>query len=121
VPGACSGGCFHRRSSLVSSAQEATLRVVAAILHLGNIEFMQGPESDLSKVKEGKSNFHLQAASELLMCDSKGLLDSLCTWILATRDGNITVSLDVEATTVNRDTRSQNHLLPLVCLVCIGC
>jgi hypothetical protein len=34
---------------------------------LGNIEFMQGPESDSSKVKEGKSNFHLQAASELLM------------------------------------------------------
>jgi hypothetical protein len=29
----------------------------------------------------------------------KGLLDSLCTQILATRDGNITVSLDVEATT----------------------
>jgi len=54
-------------------------------------------------------------------CDSKGLLDSLCTRILATRDGNITVSLDVEATTVNRDTGSQNHLLPLVCLVCIGC
>jgi hypothetical protein len=51
----------------------------------------------------------------------KGLLDSLCTRILATRDGNITVSLDVEATTVNLDTRSQNHLLPLVCLVCIGC
>ncbi len=37
-------------------------------------------------------------------CDSKGLLDSLCTRILATRDGNITMSLDVVAATVNRDT-----------------
>jgi myosin-5 len=67
VPGACSSGRFHRRSSLVSSAQEAIFQVVAAILHLGNIEFMQRPKSDSSKVKEGKSNFHLQAASELLM------------------------------------------------------
>jgi hypothetical protein len=47
-------------------------------------------------------------------CDSKGLLDFLCTRILATRDGNITVSLDVEAATINRDILSQNHLLPLV-------
>ncbi len=67
MPGACSSGCFYCRSSLVLNAQEAIFRVVAAILHLGNIEFMQGPESDSSKVKEGKSNFHLQAASELLM------------------------------------------------------
>jgi myosin heavy subunit len=37
-------------------------------------------------------------------CDSKGLLDSLCTRILATHDGNITMSLDVVAATVNRDT-----------------
>ncbi|CAM6054233.1 unnamed protein product [Sphagnum tenellum] len=87
-----------------SDDQEAIFRVVAAILHLGNIEFMQGPEPDSSKVKEGKSNFHLQAASELLMCDSKGLLDSLCTRILATRDGNITMNLDVVAATFNRDT-----------------
>ncbi len=67
MPGACSSGCFHSRSSLVLSAQEAIFRVVAAILHLGNIEFTQGSESDSSKVKEGESNFHLQAASELLM------------------------------------------------------
>ncbi len=67
MPGACSSGCFHRRSSLVLSAQEAIFRVVIAILHLGNIEFMQGLESNSSKVKEGKSNFHLQATYELLM------------------------------------------------------
>lgn len=37
-------------------------------------------------------------------CESKGLLDSLCTRVLVTRDGNITMTLNVEQATINRDT-----------------
>jgi len=41
--------------------------VVAAILHLGNIEFSKGKEMDSSTPKDEKSRFHLQTAAELFM------------------------------------------------------
>jgi myosin-5 len=41
--------------------------VVAAILHLGNIEFSKGKEMDSSMPKDEKSQFHLQTAAELFM------------------------------------------------------
>lgn len=47
--------------------QEAIFRVVAAILHLGNIEFGKGKESDSSAPKDEKSNYHLKTAAELFM------------------------------------------------------
>ncbi|XP_024543080.1 myosin-11 [Selaginella moellendorffii] len=84
--------------------QEAIFRVVASILHLGNVEFVHGKESDSSKLKDDKSKFHLEAAAELLRCDVKGLGDSLCTRVIVTRDETITKTLDPMAATVNRDT-----------------
>lgn len=45
--------------------QEGIFRVVAAILHLGNIEFKKGKEIDSSEPKDEKSRFHLRAAAEL--------------------------------------------------------
>ncbi|KAJ7567450.1 hypothetical protein O6H91_02G148000 [Diphasiastrum complanatum] len=84
--------------------QEAIFRVVASILHLGNIEFVPGKETDSSKPKDEKANFHLQVAADLLKCDAKGLQDSLCTRIITTRDESIKVSLDPTSATVNRDT-----------------
>lgn len=47
--------------------QEAIFRVVAAILHLGNIEFTRGSEPDSSQPKDDKSRFHLKTAAELFM------------------------------------------------------
>lgn len=47
--------------------QEAIFRTLAAILHLGNIEFSPGKEHDSSVIKDKKSTFHLQMAAELLM------------------------------------------------------
>lgn len=47
--------------------QEATFRVVAAVLHLGNISFVKGREVDSSLLKDEKARFHLKAAAELLM------------------------------------------------------
>ncbi|KAG0604572.1 hypothetical protein M758_10G181000 [Ceratodon purpureus] len=84
--------------------QEAIFRVVASVLHLGNIDFVAGSDSDSSKLKDAKSKFHLEAAAELLQCEPKGLLDSLCTRVLVTRDGNITMTLNMDQATVNRDT-----------------
>jgi len=41
--------------------------VVAAILHLGNVDFVKGKEVDSSKLKDDKSLFHLQTAADLFM------------------------------------------------------
>ncbi|GMP36369.1 hypothetical protein CsSME_00008514 [Camellia sinensis var. sinensis] len=56
---------------------DAIFRVVAAILHLGNIEFAKGIEIDSSILKDDKSKFHLQTIAELLMCDAVALEDAL--------------------------------------------
>ncbi|KAJ9182366.1 hypothetical protein P3X46_006369 [Hevea brasiliensis] len=47
--------------------QDAIFRVVAAILHLGNVEFTKGDEVDSSIPKDDKSWFHLKTAAELFM------------------------------------------------------
>lgn len=49
-----------------NSFQEAIFRVVAAVLHLGNIEFTKGKEIDSSIIKNEKSRFHLNITAELL-------------------------------------------------------
>lgn len=43
--------------------------MVAAILHLGNIDFIKGDEVDSSKLKDDKSCYHLQTSAELLMLE----------------------------------------------------
>ncbi|CAN8247655.1 unnamed protein product [Cochlearia groenlandica] len=84
-------------------AQDAIFRVVASILHLGNVNFIKGEEADSSKLRDEKSNFHLQTAAELLMCNEKMLEDSLCKRVIVTPDGNITKPLDPESAALNRD------------------
>ncbi|XP_057807584.1 myosin-12 isoform X2 [Salvia miltiorrhiza] len=83
--------------------QEAIFRVVAAILHLGNIEFVKGSEVDSSKLKNDKSLYHLQTAAELLQCSEKALEDSLCKRVIVTPDGSITKPLDPAAAVTSRD------------------
>lgn len=51
---------------LYSFMQEAIFRVVAAILHLGNVDFAKGKEIDSSVIKDEKSRFHLNMTAELL-------------------------------------------------------
>ncbi|RLN10008.1 hypothetical protein C2845_PM11G21890 [Panicum miliaceum] len=86
-----------------SEEQEAIFRVVAAILHLGNVEFAEGVDGDSSKPKDEKSLFHLRTVAELFMCDAKALEDSLCQRIIVTRDENIVKTLDPEAAKGSRD------------------
>lgn len=47
--------------------KDAIFRVVAAILHLGNVNFIKGEDADSSKLRDDKSRYHLQTAAELLM------------------------------------------------------
>lgn len=86
-----------------SDEQDGIFRVVAGILHLGNIEFSEGKETDSSIPKDEKSRFHLRTAAELFMCDEKALEDSLCKRIIVTRDENITKCLDPQAAVLSRD------------------
>ncbi|KAL0464349.1 UNVERIFIED_CONTAM: Myosin-12 [Sesamum latifolium] len=83
--------------------QEAIFRVVAAILHLGNVEFVKGNEVDSSKLKDDKAHYHLQTTAELLMCNEKALEDSLCQRVIVTPDGSITKPLDPAAAITSRD------------------
>ncbi|KMZ61687.1 putative Myosin XI [Zostera marina] len=83
--------------------QDGIFRVVAAILHLGNVEFSKGNEADSSVPKDDKSRFHLKSASEMFMCDQKALEDSLCKRVMVTRDETITKNLDPRAASLNRD------------------
>lgn len=46
--------------------QDAIFRVVAAVLHIGNVEFSKGKEIDSSVLKDEKSRFHLNTTAELL-------------------------------------------------------
>uniref|UniRef100_K4AKJ0 Uncharacterized protein n=1 Tax=Setaria italica TaxID=4555 RepID=K4AKJ0_SETIT len=86
-----------------SDEQDAIFRVVAAILHLGNVEFAEGSEADSSVPKDEKSQFHLKTAAELFMCDEKGLEESLCKRVMATRGESITKNLDPRAAALSRD------------------
>ncbi|KAF8643980.1 hypothetical protein HU200_066619 [Digitaria exilis] len=86
-----------------SDEQDAIFRVVAAILHLGNVEFAEGSEADSSVPKDEKSQFHLKTAAELFICDEKGLEESLCKRVMATRGESITRNLDPRAAALSRD------------------
>ncbi|XP_048332479.2 myosin-15 isoform X4 [Ziziphus jujuba] len=83
--------------------QEAIFRTLAAILHLGNIEFSPGKEHDSSVLKDQKSSFHMQMAADLLMCDMNLLLATLCTRSIQTREGIIVKALDCNAAIAGRD------------------
>ncbi|KAI4986953.1 hypothetical protein ZWY2020_019583 [Hordeum vulgare] len=80
---------------------------VAAILHLGNVDFGEGSEPDSSAPKDEKSKFHLKTAAELFMCDANGLEESLCKRVMATRGESITKNLDSKGAALSRDALSR--------------
>ncbi|KAM6596241.1 hypothetical protein CsatA_006765 [Cannabis sativa] len=83
--------------------QEAIFRVIAAILHLGNIEFTKGKEIDSSLPKDDKAKFHLKMTADLLMCDADALEDALCKRVMITPEEVIKRSLDPQSAAVSRD------------------
>ncbi|KAK8485634.1 hypothetical protein V6N13_104308 [Hibiscus sabdariffa] len=83
--------------------QDAIFRVVAGILHLGNVDFAKGKETDSSQPKDDKSRLHLKTTAELFMCDDKALEESLCKRVFVTRDESIIKALDPDAAALSRD------------------
>ncbi|KAL9247272.1 hypothetical protein vseg_020720 [Gypsophila vaccaria] len=83
--------------------QEAIFRVVAAILHLGNINFVKGAEIDSSAIKDEKSRFHLNTTAELLRCDASNLEDALIKRVMVTPEEVITMTLDPVNALASRD------------------
>ncbi|XP_038710394.1 myosin-17-like isoform X2 [Tripterygium wilfordii] len=83
--------------------QDGIFRVVAAILHLGNVEFSKGEEIDSSVIKDEKSRFHLDVTAELLECDAKSLEDALIKRVMVTPEEVITRTLDPVAALGSRD------------------
>ncbi|XP_052164098.1 myosin-17-like isoform X9 [Oryza glaberrima] len=88
---------------IIEQEQEAIFRVVAAVLHLGNINFAKGSEVDSSVIKDDKSRFHLNTAAELLMCDCKKLENALIKREINTPEGVITTTVGPSSATVSRD------------------
>ncbi|KAI3806052.1 hypothetical protein L1987_21943 [Smallanthus sonchifolius] len=83
--------------------QDAIFRVLASVLHLGNIDFSKGKEVDSSVLKDDKSKFHLQTTAELLLCDLQELEDALLKRVMVTPEEVIKRSLDPEGASVSRD------------------
>ncbi|KAM7269182.1 hypothetical protein ACFE04_024679 [Oxalis oulophora] len=108
--------------------QEAIFRVVAAILHLGNIQFSKGKEADSSVPKDDQAKFHLKTTAELFMYDfypksyyttiqiqekyktepggwtyCKALEDALCKRVMITPEEVIKRSLDPVSAVISRD------------------
>ena len=76
--------------SLVGIPEEEQLAVcqtVAAVLHLGNVSFLEGAEQDSSKVASGAPQQHLEAAAKLLGVGADGLAHALTTRTRQTTDG----------------------------------
>ncbi len=67
--------------------QDAAFRTVAAVLHLGNLDFVDsGADSEASTIA-APAKRHLAAAAKLLGVDAAGLLKSLTTRTRQTVDG----------------------------------
>ncbi|CAI0627898.1 unnamed protein product [Linum tenue] len=83
--------------------QDSIFKVVAAVLHLGNVEFAKGPEIDSSVIKDEKSRFHLNTVAELLQCDAKSLEDALVKRVMVTPEEIIKRPLDPVGALGSRD------------------
>ncbi|GJP48240.1 hypothetical protein CLOM_g7505, partial [Closterium sp. NIES-68] len=81
--------------------QLSILRLLAAVLHLGNVEFREkGDKLRVAKHAEDT----LETVASLLSCDRKKLQESLCTVRRKVGGETIKSALDVKAATVRRDT-----------------
>lgn len=66
--------------------QDACFRLVAAVLHMGNLEFAEGSEQDSSQLAPVAAK-HLDACAMLLGVAPEGLLKALTTRTRQTVDG----------------------------------
>lgn len=84
--------------------QEAVFRTVAAVLHLGNVEFAEAAvDGAEGSAVAPAAEEHLAAAAALLGVDPEGLRKALTTRTRHTPDGAIVSPIDVPAAEDNRD------------------
>eukprot|EP00227_Mantoniella_beaufortii_P020036 CAMPEP_0197602356 /NCGR_PEP_ID=MMETSP1326-20131121/37008_1 /TAXON_ID=1155430 /ORGANISM="Genus nov. species nov., Strain RCC2288" /LENGTH=619 /DNA_ID=CAMNT_0043169693 /DNA_START=154 /DNA_END=2010 /DNA_ORIENTATION=- len=84
--------------------QDNVMRVVAGILHLGNVTFSASKEDDDGcELADDAARTALGDAAAVMMIDGERLEKALKTRTIATRDGLITKPLDVAAATNSRD------------------
>ncbi|KAJ4806937.1 Myosin-17 [Rhynchospora pubera] len=83
--------------------QDGIFRIVAAILHLGNVNFAKGKEPDSSQIMDDKAKFHLNTAAELLRVDVAKLEKAMIYKRIVTREGSIDKALDPNSAVVSRD------------------
>lgn len=90
---------------LKDKAVDDALRCVAAVLHLGNVEFVPGPREDavLSSAHAERAQESLEAAAELLGVPPHGLFSALTMRAIETRGERIVKSLDAVAAAESRD------------------
>jgi myosin-5 len=81
--------------------QDAVFRTVAAVLHLGNLAFVEAAAdgADASELDPAAQE-HLEAAAVLLGADAEGLRRALTTRTRQTPDGPIVSPIDVKAAQV---------------------
>ena len=85
--------------------QDAVFAAVAAVLHLGNVAFVDGGDEAAAVAPAAEE--HLAAAAHLLGVDGEGLRRALTTRTRQTPDGPIVSPIDVPAADDNRDSLSK--------------
>ena len=84
--------------------QESVMRVVAGILHLGNVAFKGSEDADDGcELADDASRAALNDAAAVMMIDAERLAKALKTRTIVTRDGSIEKPLDAAAAANSRD------------------
>lgn len=83
------------------------LKILASILHIGNINFENDASEDKCKIKENSFQ-HLGKASQLLEIEAKALEKALITRSLQIRNENMTISLSVSKAIESRDSLAKH-------------
>ncbi|KXZ52496.1 MYO1A protein [Gonium pectorale] len=89
------------RVGIPAADREAIFRTVAAILHLGNIDFNPGPEDSALVAPSAEDG--LDTTAMLLGVDKEGLRKALTTRVRQTPEGPIVSPLDARAAAETRD------------------
>ena len=92
---------------MTEEEQQCVFRVVAIVLHLGNVVFVPDPEDDEKCVLSEDSQESMSAAAELLGTQADLLEKALSTRTRHTFDGAITSPLSAAAATHSRDSLSK--------------
>ncbi|GLC37189.1 hypothetical protein PLESTB_000989500 [Pleodorina starrii] len=98
--------CAMSHIGLSEQQQSAVLSTVAAVLHLGNVTFVD-TDGEGAAVAGGAAREALEAAAELLGVDPLPLAEALTTRQIQTREGPIATPLSAQAAADARDSMAK--------------